>query len=214
MKPKGLKIGPTPGDEFEQLLFVLTQEVSFARLHLQIARGIARAASDKPRVLERAPVFFAYTFRAQLESAYTRAARLFDPKSGAATIPLIVKTAEQKAGKFHFATAAEVRKKVTAWENRIKGIQPLLGKLHDLRNGLMAHLDRKVVLDPQEINRRITVTFDEIEHILNVGSEILTSVLDAYINSVYTHDLRLDADHEALFRILDSPNAAKPKAIT
>jgi hypothetical protein len=58
------------------------------------------------------------------------------------------------------------------------------------------------------------VTFDDIEQILNVGSEILTSVLDAYINSGYTHDLPLDADYEALFRILDSPNAPKPRAIT
>jgi len=51
MKRKFLKFAPTPGDEFEMLLFVLMQEVSFARLHLKIARGIAGAAADKPDIL-------------------------------------------------------------------------------------------------------------------------------------------------------------------
>jgi hypothetical protein len=210
MKRKSLKIRPTPGDEFEMLLFMLTQEVSFARLHMQIARGLAKAASDKPRTLQCAQIFFAFSFRAHLESAYARAARLFDPTSGAATIPSILQTAERKAGKFQFAKPAEVRKKIRIWKNRIEDVQPALKKLHDLRNRLMAHLDLEVILDPQEMSRTVAVTFDEVEQILQVAKEILTGVLDAYINSLYTHDLPSPSDIEALFRILersDAPNS-------
>src|ERR1700730_16409628 len=130
-----VKIAPAPGDEFEMLLFVLSQEVSFARLHLRIARAIAKKATDKPQALKCAQEFFGPTFRAHLESAYTRAARLFDPKSGTATISSVLGMAEQKAGKFQHAAPADVRMQIGTWERRLAAIHPLLDKLHDLRNG-------------------------------------------------------------------------------
>src|SRR5579872_3474715 len=180
MKRKHLKIGPTPGDEFELLLFVLTQEVSFALLHLQMARQIATASSDKPRTLHVAPMFFVLTFRSHLESAYVRAARLFDPSGGTATVSSMVRAAEKKAGTFQFASASEVRTKIKLWETQILSIHPLLTRLHDLRNGLIAHLDAAVILKPQEMAKTVGVTFDEIEQILNIAKEILRDALDAY----------------------------------
>ena len=191
------------------LLFMLSQEVSFAGQHMQIARGIAKVASDKPHTLECAQIFFALSFRAHLESAYARAARLFDPKSGTATIPSILQLAEQKAGKFQFAKPAEVRKKISTWRKRIEGVQPTLKRLHDLRNRLMSHLDRGVILDPDEMTRTVAVKFDEVEKILQVANDILTSALDSYINAIYTHELPSAPDCEALFRILEKSDAPK-----
>lgn len=202
-----VKISPAAGDEFEMLLFVLSQEVSFGRLHLQIARAIAKTASDKPQTLQCAQEFFGLTFRAHLESAYARAARLFDPKSGTATIASVLEMAEQKAGTFQHAKATDVRTLVGTWERRIAAIHPLLRKLHDLRNGLMAHLDRKVILDSQEMRQRVAVTFDDIDQVLGVANEILSTALGAYIDSVYFHELPSTPDHEALFRILESVDA-------
>ena len=99
------------------LLFVLKQEVLHARLHLQFARGVAKASSDKLDLLHTAPTFFALTFRSHTESAYTRAARVFDPKDRTATVPSMVRIAETKAGTFKFATPSELREKVRRWEN-------------------------------------------------------------------------------------------------
>jgi hypothetical protein len=146
--------------------------------------------------------FLAFTFRAHLESAYARAARIFDRTPGTATIPSMLGRVELKAGTFQFATAAEIRKKLIAWEKRIANVQLLPAKLSDLRNGLIAHLDRKVILDPKEMSRTIGVTFDEIDQVLDVAKEVLTSVLDAYNKSIYVDEL-LSGDYEALFRILE-----------
>lgn len=140
-----------------------------------------------------------------------RAARLFDPASGTATIPSVLRAAEQNAGKFKFAKPDEVRRKIATWEKRIGGIQSTLKKLHDLRNGLMAHLDKVVILDPQKMTRTVAVTFDEVDQILNVANEILTGALAAYINSVYFQALPSTGDHEELFRNLESATAVAPK---
>lgn len=140
-----------------------------------------------------------------------RAARLFDPTSGTVTIPSMLRTAEQKAGTFQSATAAEVRGKIGVWDGRIASIRPTLAKLHNLRNGLIAHLDTDVILDPEEMNRTIGVTFDEIDQILNIAKEIVAGVLDTYNNSMFTDEL-LSGDHEALFLILESANEATPTA--
>jgi hypothetical protein len=203
MKKKFLKVGPAPDDHFEMLLFVLTHEVTFARLHLQIARGLAKEASDQPRILHCARTFFAFTFRAHLESAYARAARLFDPTSGTVTIASMIRTAKQRAGTFQFATPAEVRKKIGVWQGRMASVQPLLEKLHDLRNGLIAHLDREVILDPNEMTRTVGVTFEDIDQILEVAGETLNDALESYNNATYADQLLSKGDHEALFRILE-----------
>ena len=208
MKRRNLKIGPTPGDDFEMLLFVLTLEVCFARLHLQMARQIAKASSDKPHALHVAPTFFAMTFRAHLESTYARAARLFDPASGTATVPSMVRTAEKKAGTFQHANASEMRNKVKVWNNRIASTQPLLVKLQDLRNGLIAHLDTEVILNPKEMDKTVAVTFDEVEQVLNTAREIVKDALDAYNNSAYIDELESAEDWEAILRILDTLSAA------
>ena len=123
MKRKSVKIGSTPGDKFEMRLFVLNQEVLFARFHLQIARGLAETARDKPGLLEFAPQFVGFTFRAHIESAYSRAAKLFDRRAGTATIRLL-EAADKKAGTFQFATAPEVRKQINVWQGQIASIQP------------------------------------------------------------------------------------------
>jgi hypothetical protein len=204
MKKRNLKIGATPGDEFEMLLFVLDQEVLFARLHLRIARRLAKEASEKPQVLECAPSFFAFTFRAHLESAYLRAGRLFDSTSGTATIPSIPMSAERKAGKFQFATPHEVRTKIKTWKSRIGSAGPLVEKLRDLRNNLIAHLDSKVILNPQEMNKTIAVTFDEVEELLEIAKEITTEALRAYNNSIYVDELVSVNDCEAIFRVLET----------
>jgi len=180
MKIMHFKNGPTPGDDFEMRLFVLTRQVSYARLHLKYARELAKAASDRPHVLEYAETFFALTYRAHLESAYGNAARLFDPTRGPVTIRSIVRMADQKAGKFQSVTAGDVREKINLWESQIASIEPLLSKLQDLRNGLMAHLDGNVILNEQKMSRTIGVTFDEIERILNIAKDILSSALEAY----------------------------------
>ena len=204
MKRKYLKIGPTPGDEFEMLLFVLTLEVSFARLHLQIARQIAKASSDKPQVLHAAPMFFAFTFRAHLESAYARAARLFDPAGGTATVSSVVRTAGKKAGTFQYAKASEVRNKIKIWDSRISSVQPLLARLHDLRNGLIALLDAAVILSPKEMTKTIGVTFDEVEQVLGIAKDILKDALDSYNNSIYADELQSAKDWDALLHNLET----------
>lgn len=212
MTAKFLKIGPAPGDHFEMLLFVLTQEVSFARLHLQIARDLAKEAADQPRALHCADIFFAFTFRAHLESAYARAARLFDPTSGAVTIASIIRAASQRAGTFQFATPPEIRRKIAAWEAGTAAVQPLLEKLHNLRNGLMAHLDKEVILDPNEMARTVAVTFDEIDQILDVARNTLLDAVDSYNGAVYGDQLLSRSDHEVLFRILEKSLLADDEA--
>jgi hypothetical protein len=204
MKKKTLKGGPTPDDEFEMLLFVLNQEVLFARIHLQVARQLAKKASEKPQVLHCAPNFFAFTFRAHIESAYGRAGRLFDTRSGTVTIQAMLRFAEQKAAKFQFATPSEVRGKIGAWGGLIKSAQPLLERLRELRNGLIAHWDSKVVLDPVKMSSVIAVTFDDVEKIVAIAKEITDDALDSYNRSVYVDELITPEDIEEVFRIIEA----------
>jgi len=206
-----IKIGPTAGDTFETLLFVLTQEVSFARFHLQIARALAHISSEQ-RLLHCAPVFFGLTFRAHVESAYARAARLFDPTSGTATISSVGSAADKVAGKFRFATPEEVRRKIKSWESQIVSLESFLGRLQELRNGLIAHLDKDVILDPQEMAQTVALSFDDIEHILDVARQVLTDALDSYLFCSYADQILRADDYEALFRILESSRASEPKA--
>lgn len=204
MKRRFLKLGPTPGDDFEMQLFVLSQEVTFARLHLGIARQLARETTEKPHLFHAAQTFFGLTFRAHLESAYARAARLFDPAVGTVTIVSMIQAADMKAGKFQFASPPEVRRKITSWNNRKAAIEPALGKLRDLRNSLIAHLDRDVILDATEMARTVAVTFNDIEQILDAAREILSDALASYNSASYGDEFYSANDCEALFRALET----------
>lgn len=184
-----LKVAPDPNDEFEKLLFAVVLEVQYAKLHLDFARKIAKAAEIASKTLERAPVFFAFTFRAHLESAYLRAARLFDSQPDTIRISEVIQMAGMKAGKFKSANASEVRQKITAWKADIAIVDPLLKNLRDLRNSLIAHLESVVVLDPNEIARVVAVNFDDISKILGVADKIVRGVLRAYNNAAFVDQL-------------------------
>lgn len=208
MNRKSVKVGPTPGDRFEMRLFVLNQEVLFARFHLQIARGLAQTAEEKTGLLEVAPQFFGLTFRAHTESAYSRAAKLFDRRAGTATIRGLLDAADKKAGTFQFATAVEVRKNIDVWRGQIASIEPQVAKLSDLRNALMAHFDEKIIFDADAMKRTVNVTFDEVERILEAAKEIVDSALDAYNRSIYIDKLLSADDYKKLVAIIEK--SSKP----
>jgi hypothetical protein len=202
MTSKSLKTSPTPDDEFERLLFVLNTEVSCGRMHLEIARKISTVAAERPHLLQCAQVFFVLTFRAHLESAYLRAARLFDSKSGTAAIASIPQAAEMHAGTFQYATPPEVRAQIKVWEGQIASARHLVDRLRELRNALIAHLDRNVILDPQEMNRTVAVTFTEIDGLLDTAKKIVRDALAAYNNAIYVEDL-LPNDVDSFFRVFE-----------
>jgi AbiU2 len=196
---KALKAAPTPGDEFEKLLYVLNIEASSGRMHLEIARRLSIEATERPDALQCAQVFFVLTFRAHLESAYLRAARLFDETAGTASLHSIPKAAEVCAGKFQFSDASDVRAKILSWQAAIVGSKPTVAKLRDLRNALIAHLDKKVILDPVEMARTVAVTFNEVDQLLEVARTVIRGALVAYNNALYIDDL-LSNDVEAFFQ--------------
>jgi hypothetical protein len=124
----------------------------------------------------------------------------------------MVRASEKKAGTFQHAKASEVRNKIKIWDSRIQGVQPILTRLHDLRNGLIAHLDAGVILNSREMTRTIGVTFDEVEQILDTAKFIVRDALDAYNNSIYADELESAKDWDTLLRILGTPGG-KPSTV-
>ena len=86
---------------------------------------------------------------------------------------------------------------------RVESVRPVLTRLHGLRNGLMAHLDTKVILNTEEMTKTIGVTFDEVEHVIAIAKEIVEDALGAYNNSFYADELESAQDWDALLQILE-----------
>ena len=145
--------------------------------HLRLARAISRFASERPQIAQPTLEFFGLSFRAHLESSYIRAAKLTDRGPRSATLDSLLREVLKNAGKFKFASAAEVRQRVTVWRDRVNKVNDEIKKLRGLRNDLIAHWDSKVILDPTETNQRVGVTFDEIDRILDAAYEVVSNVI-------------------------------------
>jgi hypothetical protein len=180
VKRRLIREGAVQGDDFDKTLVSLTDEAIYGRSHLRIAQGLSEKAKEDVRVLNVAPTFFSLTFQAHMESAFLRAAKLFDESKGATSLYSMLNDAEMVAGSFKCLTPANARAKIAAARTEIEGLQVTLDSVRTIRHKRIAHLDGGNIRKPKELAEQAKVTIEELERVLETAGRIVSQIRGDY----------------------------------
>jgi hypothetical protein len=182
---------------FDALSWNLTVADSFLRVH----KGLLLEVRVHTIALV-APTFFRMTLAAMYDTAFLTLARIFDLKPGTVRLLHFLDLAEKTAGMFEHATPEEVRAIVKECKSKIESAQPLLEPLRARRNKMLAHLDKRFVLNPQDVDKEIVTTDSEWEELVTTAADVLNKIRVAFDGLMFSGELLDWEDYTNLVHVL------------
>ncbi len=154
------------------MLSWLTSAAATGHSHLDIANGLMTSGDE---IVAVSPTFFALTIDAHLQAAQIYAAKLYDRRSDAVTVQVLIEGAESSAGEFPYATAEQVRSIAGLARLQIRQMRPHQDAIKIRRDGYLVHFDRGTVRDVQALNENARLTIDDLDYVLVETVNILNS---------------------------------------
>lgn len=131
------------------LLKELTRQIYIGRTHLLIWENLNSYLVKNREVEKMAPAFLGLTLIAHKDEALLYLGRLYDKRSGTATLDFLVKQACSYAGLS--VDQQYLKQTLDMWESKKKELEKDVEKLRDYRNKFLAHLDKARIVNPVPI---------------------------------------------------------------
>ena len=180
--------------ELRKVFESVREQVIIGNAHLAIWKGLGkRIGGPKNIVANTAPTFFGMTLDAHLNAAFLYVAKAFDTHSDAMSIRTVLNKARHDARSLPPETAKTLRQRVDNAETRLQALTSTLNAVRTRRDNVLAHLDRKVITNPEKISKESEITVKELEGLFLAAWEILNEVSSTFWNVVDVLDL-LDAN--------------------
>jgi hypothetical protein len=206
-------------EEFERLLEDRSIEASNAAYQWHLLKGLYAAINEHVRELNRTPAFWDVTFGALREGVLTSLGRLYDKTSAALSLQKFLLTVRSCSGYFsehafrrrlqhnsHVdSLAAETRTlDVVALQAEILSVSekdPLVERLHGIRNKRIAHRDSEMVLF-DTLSSLVGLTSTDIDALLDRANQITTKYSMLYRASCMSTRLHGADDYKDLLHLV------------
>jgi hypothetical protein len=164
--------------EFERV----RNQVLMGNAHLELWLRLSKRLGSDPKRLaaNAAPTFFGMTLESHLNTAFLYAARIFDTHRDALTLRTILVRASNNRGSLSAVAAVEIDAHIKNSEGKFTELEASLRAVRTRRDKVLAHLDPKVLSEPDEVAKESEITVDELQKIFVVAWEILNGVSDPY----------------------------------
>jgi hypothetical protein len=162
----------------EQVFSAIEREILNGKTYLAISKALRHLIEADLRVFQAAPTFFGLTADGGLQLAQMTVARLYDKSfpHKTVTIKRMLRQAELEIGSFKHGEKHEVTAAIEDAQRVIAGLQPILDKIKHRRDKWFAHLDVKIVRDPQEINAKANLTIPDLDDVFRETEKIVTAL--------------------------------------
>jgi hypothetical protein len=168
-------------DDLDALLHTLLNEVTHGRRHLWMWWHLSNVLKAEPvAIMKIGRGFFLYTMVAHAESAFMGLSRLFDRRKDAATLRLLIKYADARAGQFKGASAAEVRKLLKNLCEELTDMRQKVTPLLRFRDEALAHLSEQSVFDRAEASKNWQMPRDQLDELFRRAALFINSISSAY----------------------------------
>ncbi len=160
----------------DSLIIVTAQ----AKACVKIVRELGALLGNNPEIKKLAPVFWEASGSALAEVAQLWTFKLFDPDSQL-TVPSLLDQAAGLRTQFSDATPQEADAIVQMAKTKI-ALTPTdhREQIQSKRNKLIAHLDRRLILDRAKIEPDLIVTWSDINLELGIAESILTELSERF----------------------------------
>ena len=161
-------------DRFRRLLELQRHHCLRGQLHYRTWSRLNQSFSDQPDIGNLAPVFFAYTAEAHLNSALLILNRLIDRHSGALSIEVMLRHAESCAGLLDYVSPEDVRKAIVQDRAKLASNADLIRRVQRHRNEQFVHLSNELLGPPHGvIPEADAFSYSAIQDLLSVTGEVL-----------------------------------------
>jgi hypothetical protein len=196
-------------DQFGRALDELIELVTRGKSYVKIARKLGGALRDNRNIAQVSPVFWLASLTSLTVVAQLNAFKLFDANSSTVTIPHLLEQAEGLRHKFVKADPSEVDAIVSCARGQIAGaLTDALKKINFKRHNLIAHFNRRIVTDPEQLSKKLEVTFSDLGIVLQIASGILQELSERFRGKTPSYEVPGENDFE---RLLDVTSAGLPK---
>lgn len=194
--------------EFELLLDSFSSDVVSAGIHHRLLKDLWRSVTEYERELNQATAFWSLTFQAHLDAVLFRLCRIYDQHKTALSLRNFLQTIQKYAHLFDEAkfrerlrgnkfvdSLAESAKKpdevqlskdISSVDSSHSSVDLAVKKLVELRHGSLAHRDPKFVLSTRSSEVLEPLSFDEIDHVLDLATGIINRYSYLFRASVYS----------------------------
>ncbi len=162
--------------------------------------GMYNATHDYYETMNLVPGFFQLTTKALLENSALRLCRIYDKDEKPLTIFKLIRTlqSDPEANKSYHE---EIEGIVAFHNEKVTTLQPMIEKLHDLRDSSLAHNDRKYCfVDPF---KSVGLTIAEYHLIISTAGEIINLVRTTLCKSHIVFDSCDKSDVSIMIKALD-----------
>jgi AbiU2 len=163
--------------EFKSIFEKVRDLILYGDAHLRIWEGLAKEIGQENFLVgNTAPTFFGLTLEAHLDRALLNIAKSFDGHRDSLCLRKVLNC----AGDNKRNLSREKQKRLTEFipeaERRIGEIESTLSAIQTRRDKIIAHLDRKMVSDPQKVIADSQVTLEELKRVYVVAWRIIQVV--------------------------------------
>lgn len=162
----------------ERLLALLKDEMVWAWSTLELARVFEREASTK-----RDAGLAALIFHSARREAILAAARLASTDQESLTMHYLVDHARNHPQIFRAAPPGDLEQVLNRWDEGWRQWLGFADTLRAHRDRLLAHLDRKVLNEPEALSG-LQVRLDEVEGLLEFMLDTLSAIYSLYYHEV------------------------------
>ena len=149
------------------------------------------------------------TLNAHLDIAQLVAFKLFDSRHGTMTVTFLLDRAEALKNSFANATPTQVEAVINTARVQITNLDAPLKKIHAKRSRLLAHLDPTIVTAPDELAKKISLTFSDLNLVLNTAGQILNEVSVAFRDSSPLYELIGADDYKTAVSLIADAKCAQ-----
>jgi hypothetical protein len=197
--------------EFSLLLTTLSSDIGWSQFHYKLLRDLQNARDSYPEVFNETRTFWYLTFQAHETATLYRLNRVFDQEKEALSLVnwlMTIKThlylfdeanfrQRLQGNEFVDSLARSFRKPdehelnqdiklVWTKDKSNKKVDPIVKKYVDIRNKYLAHVDPSFLLPSCGIQPLADLTWDDIEHMLNLASKLLNKYSSLFSANLYS----------------------------
>ncbi len=222
-------IGIKNENEFSLLLDTLSSDVGYAHYHYKLLRALQAAHEQHPNVFVQARTFWHLTLQAHNDAMLFRLARVLDRTKDAFSLGAWLATikshlhffdeanfrARLSGNAFVDSLASAPRKPDEAELDRdigLVGKDKVATKFIRIRNKYLSHQDPKVLLPSCGPEKIEDLSWDDVEHLLDLASGLLNKYSNLFAASLYSTSMAGQDDYkyviETIKRRIESHEAA------
>lgn len=186
------------------------ETVVLAKAHLKISRDLGRTLHEDPAILHVAPAFWGLSLNAHLDAAQLYAAKLFDKRPGTISIEHLLETVEQLKDQFPHGTPEQMEEVVQRARAQIADLRTQhLSKIAAKRNRVLAHMDQKIVADPEKFAKDVQVAVPDLIAVFGTAESVLNELTERLRDASQWFDLLGTDDYRSVVKLVADAKCAQ-----